>query len=170
MMISCLYVSAKRIQQNMSKYFWKLFTGWTQIGSFGCLGATLESRCQQNAKLSPNLVPQGRPKWPNASQRDPFGGLGLPKVIPKWAENDTRRHFGNWWRLHWVNLIIYYAFGGSLAEKHIIYYVLTCSKQLLFTKLYENLIIYYVLKPPEKSASLRPSTTWHTPSLRPPPL
>ena len=82
-----------------------------------------------------------------------LGSLGLSKVTSKWSENDTKRHFGNWWRPHWANPIIYYVFGGSLLEKRIIYYVLACSKKLIFMKLYKNLIIYYVLKPPKKSAS-----------------
>ena len=82
-----------------------------------------------------------------------LGSLGLSKVTSKWSENDTKRHFGNWWRPHWANPIIYYVFGGSLLEKRIIYYVLACSKKLIFMKLYKNLIMYYVLKPPKKSAS-----------------
>ena len=49
--------------------------------------------------------------------------------------------------------IIYYVFGGSLAEKHIIYCVLTYSKKLFSLKLYENLIIYYVLEPPRNLVS-----------------
>ena len=111
------------------------------------------------------------PQWrPWGAARDPSGGSRPPKTVTKSLEDTFGRHFGNWWRPHWANPIIYYVFDGSLAEKHIIYYVLTSSKQLISMKLYENIIIYYVLRPPEKSAGLKPRATWHTPSPRPPPF
>ena len=133
-------------------------------------GATLESRSTRMLNYSPivSLKVAQSDKMPPRETH--LGSLGLPKVTPKWVENDTKRHFRNWWRPHWANPIIYYVFGGSLAEKHIIYYVLTCSKKLFSPELYENLIIYYVLEPPGKSASLQPGAICHTPSPRPPPI
>ena len=54
-------------------------------------------------------------------------------------------------------------------ENPIIYYVLSTSGNLIFLKSDENLIIYYVLELPKKSASLRPGPILSSPPPGPPP-
>ena len=110
-------------------------------------------------KTNPSAV-----KWSPKASPDPL------KSIKKRVQDHPRTPLRKRTSPRCENPIIYYVFEVAFCENPIIYYVLSTWKTSIFLKINENIIIYYVLEPPNESADLQSGPTPPQPPLKLPPF